>query len=161
MHSCLEILQGQRLRWERQDQEQQQLREIKARGGDRLEQLWLYWGCSSSLYTAWMWGLKKNRSLFDVGGSINQIFKAYICMPASHHRSSSNFHKNQKFTSHMIDLLNADPRQEKKTDKDKKVREREREDIKVSGILRFRCKPKLPELQNLRIDPCYQQWHKP
>jgi hypothetical protein len=46
-----------------------------------------------------------------------------------------------------------------KTDKDKKVRERE--DIKVSGILRFRCKPKLPELQNLRIDPCYQQWHKP
>jgi len=27
----------------------------------------------------------------------------------------------------MIDLLNADPRQEKKTDKDKKVRERERE----------------------------------
>ncbi len=39
--------------------------------------------------------------------------------------------------------------------------EREREDIKVSGILRFRCKPKLPELQNLRIDPCYHQWHKP
>jgi hypothetical protein len=27
----------------------------------------------------------------------------------------------------MIDLLNADPRQEKKTDNDKKVRERERE----------------------------------
>jgi hypothetical protein len=29
----------------------------------------------------------------------------------------------------MIDLLNADPRQEKKTDKDRKVRERERERI--------------------------------
>jgi hypothetical protein len=47
-------------------------------------------------------------------------------MPASHHRSSSNFHNNQKFTSHMIDLLDADPRQEKKSDKDQKVRERER-----------------------------------